>query len=1164
MHTRLALVIILFALCGAHGASRYYVATNGNSNAGDRWSTAFTNIQDALDVAVDGDTVYLAGHAFTLTNEIVWTSSYVTVMGGYAATNDADAPGPFDARLWPTVIRGGTNPVTTYNRVMTITNVTGGRLERVTLTGGRAPAATVANAAVYGGGLWLTRCGGITLADCTVSNNAIRVGALNQNSYGGGIAAVDSVVAVSNCVVRDNQAQGYRASGSYTYARGGGVMLIRGEMKIRDTVVAYNRVASGATWLYGAGLDNASGKLALRNCLIHGNSGTTGSAGLYLQGDTLLEHCTVVHNAKTGLARNSGTVTVTNSVFFGNLGDISGTVALRFSSTEDGVNEGNDGCIRADPLFERGYYLAPGSPCVDAGAGTAADWGLDALTTRADGVPDSGAADMGYHHAAGLVFDAADLYVAPDGDDANGGGSPEQAFRTITKALAVARDGDQIHVAAGDYTRASGEVFPLTLAGRTGVWLLGTNRAATVIDARAASASEDQRVMTIQGAQDIRVEGMTLTGGREPPVTVADSTGYGGGVLLSGSIGIAFADCVVSNNAIRAGSLKQNGHGGGIAAVDSVAAISNCLVRDNQAQGNWSGGGSTRGGGVCVLQGAMTIRDSVIAFNLALNGTSFQYGGGVYSSGSLVMRNCLVYGNDKTTSLGAGGGLCVGGNTRVEHCTVANNIGAGLYREGGAVTVRNSIFWGNMGDIGGTVTLGWSNTEDGLNAGNDGCISADPLFERAFYLAPASPCVNAGTNAAADWGLENRTTRTDGANDAGTADMGYHYAGGFDFDGADLYVAPDGDDANGGTAPEQALRTLTKALAATREGGRIHVAAGPYTKESGESFPLTISRMADVRILGTNRAATVIDAGGVGVATGRVVTIAWGGGTRIEGVTLRGGYYAPKSWATFVGGGAAISRSGVVELFDCLITSNTLGATGHGAGYGGGVYAADSRVTIRNCAVTHNTAFGSGVYHCLGGGAYAATSRVKIFESVFAGNKVKEVQVGTGGEQGGAVYSEGTGATLLMRNVLVYTNRAEGGNASGHGLYLANNASLENCTVACNAGEGVRQTGGTVTLANCIVWGNSTNVIGTVAATYSDIGTEGDPVGEGCINADPLFKAAADFRLCSGSLCINTGTNLAWTTDAFDLAGSPRINGRAVDMGAYESFTSAGTLLLLR
>ena len=66
-------------------------------------------------------------------------------------------------------------------------------------------------------------------------------------------------------------------------------------------------------------------------------------------------------------------------------GWIVGTVGLFYSNVEDGDNNTTNGCISADPRFERGFYLAAGSPCRDTGGGTAAAAGLAAYTTSADG-----------------------------------------------------------------------------------------------------------------------------------------------------------------------------------------------------------------------------------------------------------------------------------------------------------------------------------------------------------------------------------------------------------------------------------------------------------------------------------------------------------------------------------------------------------------------------------------------------------------------------------------------------------------------------------------------------------------------------------------------------------------------------------------------------------
>jgi hypothetical protein len=114
---------------------------------------------------------------------------------------------------------------------------------------------------------------------------------------------------------------------------------------------------------------------------------------------------------------------------------------------------------------------------------------------------------------------------------------------------------------------------------------------------------------------------------------------------------------------------------------------------------------------------------------------------------------------------------------------------------------------------------------------------------------------------------------------------------------------------------------------------------------------------------------------------------------------------------------------------------------------------------------------------------------------------------------------------------------------------------------------------GVVSLADCIVWGNTS--VGThvsayenavVTATYSCI--EGGWPGDGNIDADPRFVSpgcwddsgtpgdtsddvfvAGDYHLSASSPCIDAGDPASTVTE--DIEGNPRSDAR-VDMGAYE------------
>lgn len=95
------------------------------------------------------------------------------------------------------------------------------------------------------------------------------------------------------------------------------------------------------------------------------------------------------------------------------------------------------------------------------------------------------------------------------------------------------------------------------------------------------------------------------------------------------------------------------------------------------------------------------------------------------------------------------------------------------------------------------------------------------------------------------------------------------------------------------------------------------------------------------------------------------------------------------------------------------------------------------------------------------------------------------------------------------------------------------------------------------------------NLNSTAGLAYSCVTNPGT-ITNGCITADPEFvnPAAGNYRLAITpvrSPCIDAGTNLlSWMTSGVDMDGNPRILGKGVDMGAYESVvTPAGTTLLV-
>ena len=70
------------------------------------------------------------------------------------------------------------------------------------------------------------------------------------------------------------------------------------------------------------------------------------------------------------------------------------------------------------------------------------------------------------------------------------------------------------------------------------------------------------------------------------------------------------------------------------------------------------------------------------------------------------------------------------------------------------------------------------------------------------------------------------------------------------------------------------------------------------------------------------------------------------------------------------------------------------------------------------------------------------------------------------------------------------------------------------------------------------------------------------------ISADPLFRnaAAGNFKIPSVSPCVDAGTNQLWMArgqaTATDFDGNPRIANKLVDIGAYETATTASILIV--
>ncbi len=198
-------------------------------------------------------------------------------------------------------------------------------------------------------------------------------------------------------------------------------------------------------------------------------------------------------------------------------------------------------------------------------------------------------------------------------------------------------------------------------------------------------------------------------------------------------------------------------------------------------------------------------------------------------------------------------------------------------------------------------------------------------------------------------------------------------------------------------------------------------------------------------------------------------------------------------------------------------------------------------------------------------GIYCSGASPTITNCTIAGNVNADMGAGM-------FLNDGSNPTLV--------NCSFSGNSAsmiGGGMYNENSSPiLINCTFTVNSatyfGGGIYCAGGSLELTNCILWGDTPDEIftfnNTPVITYSDI--QGDWVGEGNIDADPLFADPdnGDYHLKSQAGRWEPSSQ-AWliddvTSPCID-AGDPGTpigleplpNGDIINMGAYGGTSKA-------
>jgi hypothetical protein len=361
----------------------HYVDANGTNSISPYtdWSTAATNIQQAVDVADPGDQILVTNGVYKtggrpgnglLTNRVAVTKP-VTIQS---------VNGPL-----VTVIKGIQDPfsLNAHSAVRCVYLTNGAMLAGFTLSGGgtRLGGSTTTND-YMGGGVYCESTNAF-LASCILSSNSDPCSVF---VFGGGAAYSGTL---NNCVISNNTANGY-GGGAYESAlsnclivgnigsSGGGVALCQLDyctLSANQTLtgsgagalggILNNCVIIGNSNAYSGG--GASGA-ALNNCLIATN--VAGSKGGGLDGGSA-RNCLIIGNSSsTGGGVSSGNLT--NSIVYYNSAP-GGYPPNCFSctltyccTTPLATGRGN---ISNDPKFVNraagDFHLQTNSPCINAG-----------------------------------------------------------------------------------------------------------------------------------------------------------------------------------------------------------------------------------------------------------------------------------------------------------------------------------------------------------------------------------------------------------------------------------------------------------------------------------------------------------------------------------------------------------------------------------------------------------------------------------------------------------------------------------------------------------------------------------------------------------------------------------------------------------------------------
>ncbi|MDD5454758.1 MAG: S8 family serine peptidase [Candidatus Ratteibacteria bacterium] len=685
-------------------SSSYYIR-NGKS-----WETAFKYLQDALNnpQLQAGNTILVAQGTYRPDQESSDLSQIgnrsatfrlkndVTVKGGYSGIEATD-PNERDIQSYKTILSGDLsgndgNPPdfvnygdNSYHVVTAIVTDNSAVLDGFTITGGNA---TGSSEKAFGGGLFNrgTQAGSPTIINCIFTyNRAYYGGAVHNGPFPGSPPKEQNKRTVlNNCIFDHN-----------TSREGGAIN--GGLLNITNCVFTNNTADAGGRYGYGGAIAGGDGETT--NCTFYGNTAVTHGGAI----------CTGVRS-----------MTITNSIFWGNSNDIVGSPFIHYCDVENPSTIGDNrwirgtGNISADPLFTdtenpflHGLRLSEGSPCINTANDDIAPL-YDVLGRQRIDDADMGA----YEYFAKTIW-----YVDDDASIDGNGESWDTAFKCLQDALKnpdFRYYCDEIWVGQGTYRPdldkdttieelndrtssfqiKSGVILKGGYAGigaenpderdiEAYQTILSGHIGKIMYDYEEYYYTEDNSyhvVTAINANATSAIDGFIITGGYARTGTqqypASDDYRERGAGILNKKSDILIQNCKIIDN--------FGFEGGGIFNLNSEPTIENCVFSDNSSFGN--------GGGLYNLDSSPKITNCIFSGN---SNAYIAGGAGISNKNSSpIITNCVFSGNSAIH-----GSDMANYNSFVEiiNCSFSGDYRCygSIYNTDSNLTVTNSILWTN-------------------------------------------------------------------------------------------------------------------------------------------------------------------------------------------------------------------------------------------------------------------------------------------------------------------------------------------------------------------------------------------------------------------------------------------------------------------------------------